>query len=51
MYHIPMKEDRLLARALYASVEVNDQIPPEFYQAMAEVMAWVYRLKQEGEER
>jgi flagellar biosynthesis protein FlhB len=51
MYHIPMKEDRPLARALYASVEVNDQIPPEFYQAMAEVMAWVYRLKQEGEER
>ncbi|MFU0831597.1 MAG: Flagellar biosynthetic protein FlhB [Oscillospiraceae bacterium] len=51
MYHIPMKEDRPLARALYASVEVNDQIPPEFYQALAEVMAWVYRLKQEGEER
>lgn len=50
-HHIPMKEDRPLARALYASVEVNDQIPPEFYQALAEVMAWVYRLKQEGEER
>lgn len=49
--HIPMKEDRPLARALYAAVEVNDQIPQEFYQAMAEVMAWVYRLKQEGEER
>lgn len=50
-YHIPMKEDRPLARALYAAVEVNDQIPQEFYQALAEVMAWVYRLKQEGEER
>ncbi|OCN03157.1 flagellar biosynthesis protein FlhB [Clostridium sp. W14A] len=50
-HQIPMKEDRPLARALYASVEVNSQIPQEFYQALAEVMAWVYRLKQEGEER
>lgn len=50
-HRIPMKEDRPLARALYAAVEVNDQIPQEFYQAMAEVMAWVYRLKKEGEER
>jgi flagellar biosynthetic protein FlhB len=50
-HKIPMKEDRPLAHALYAAVEVNDQISPEFYQAMAEIMAWVYRLKQEGEER
>ena len=48
-HRIPMKEDRPLARALYAAVEVNEQIPAEFYQALAEVMAWVYRLKQEGE--
>ena len=48
-HHIPMKEDRPLARALYAAVEVDAQIPPEFYQALAEIMAWVYRLKQEGE--
>lgn len=50
-HDIPMKEDRPLARALYAAVEVNSQIPQEFYQAMAEVMAWVYRIKKEGEER
>lgn len=49
--HIPMKEDKPLAHALYDTVEVNAQIPPEFYQALAEVMAWVYHLKQEGEER
>lgn len=48
-HRIPMKEDRPLARALYAAVEVDQQIPQEFYQALAEVMAWVYRLKQEGE--
>ena len=49
-HHIPMKEDRPLARALYAAVEVDGQIPQEFYQALAEVMAWVYRLRQGGEE-
>lgn len=46
-HNIPTKEDRPLARALYASVEVGREIPSEFYQALAEVMAWVYRLKQE----
>lgn len=45
--HIPMKEDRPLARALYASVKVNEEIPAEFYQALAEVMAWVYQLNKE----
>lgn len=48
-HHIPMKEDKPLARALYAAVEVDAQIPQELYQAMAEIMAWVYHLKQEGE--
>ena len=47
--HVPMKEDRPLAHALYDAVEVDAQIPQEFYQALAEIMAWVYRLKQEGE--
>lgn len=45
--HIPMKEDRPLARALYASVKVNEEIPAEFYKALAEVMAWVYQLNKE----
>lgn len=46
-YHIPMKEDRPLARALYASVEVNTEIPPEFYTALAGIMAWVFQMKKE----
>lgn len=45
--HIPMKEDRPLARALYVSAEVNMEIPPEFYNALAEIMAWVYQMKKE----
>lgn len=44
-HNIPMKEDRPLAHALYASVKVNMEIPPEFYNALAEIMAWVYKLK------
>jgi flagellar biosynthetic protein FlhB len=44
---IPMKEDKPLARALYASVEVGSEIPSEFYSALAVVMAWVFQLKKE----
>jgi flagellar biosynthetic protein FlhB len=46
-HHIPMKEDKPLARALYAAVEVNMEIPPEFYAVLAEIMAWVYTMKKE----
>lgn len=44
---IPMKEDRPLARALYASVKVGSEIPSEFYSALAVIMAWVFQLKKE----
>ncbi len=33
-----------LARALYAKVELDREIPPEFYQPVAEVLAYVYNL-------
>ncbi|HCR43526.1 MAG TPA: flagellar biosynthesis protein FlhB [Ruminococcaceae bacterium] len=45
---IPMREDRPLAHALYAAVKVDMEIPPEFYNALAEILAWVYRLKKEA---
>ena len=45
--NIPMKEDKPLARALYASVEIGSQIPPEFYAALAVIMAWVFQLRKE----
>lgn len=44
---IPMKEDKPLARALYASVNIGSEIPPEFYSALAVIMAWVFQLKKE----
>jgi len=41
---IPLVERRPLARALYKQVAVNQEIPPEYYKAVAEVLAYVYRL-------
>ena len=38
-------ENKPLARALYASAEIGDQVPEELYKAVAEVLAYVYRLK------
>lgn len=38
-------ENKPLARALYPLVEIGAVVPPELYQAVAEVLAYVYRLK------
>lgn len=42
---IPIVEKPPLARALYAGVDVGRAISPEFYEAVAEVLAYVYRLE------
>lgn len=42
---VPIIEKPPLARALYADVPVGRTISPEFYQAVAEILAYVYRLK------
>lgn len=42
---IEIVENKPLARMLYANVEVGDMIPPELYQAVADVLAYVYHLK------
>ncbi len=42
---IPIVENKPLARALYATVEIGGAIPHEMYKAVAEVLAYVYRLK------
>jgi len=38
-------ENKPLARALYAEVEIGDAIPAEMFQAVAEVLAYVYKMK------
>ncbi len=43
-YGIPIVERRAIARALYEAVRVGDFIPERFYQAIAEILAYVYEL-------
>jgi flagellar biosynthesis protein FlhB len=45
---IPMVENVPLARALYKSVKMGQYVPRTLYQAVAEVLAYVYRLKHRG---
>ena len=42
---IELVENKAVARMLYYNVEVGEEIPPELYQAVAEILAYVYKLK------
>jgi len=44
-HHIPIVEDKELARRLYEVVEIGGEIPSAFYHAVAEVLTYVYRIK------
>ncbi len=44
-FSIPLVEDKPLAQALYKTVEIGEAIPEEWYKAVAEILAYVYRLK------
>lgn len=43
--NVPIVENPPLARALYATVEIDDQVPEDHYKAVAEVIGFVMRLK------
>lgn len=43
--HVEIIENKPLARMLYANVEVGEMVPPELYQAVAEILAMVYRMQ------
>ncbi|MFH1155833.1 MAG: flagellar biosynthesis protein FlhB [Pseudomonadota bacterium] len=45
---VPLVENKALARNLYAKVDIGREIPSEMFQAVAEVLAYVYRLKGKG---
>ena len=45
---VPIVERPPLARALYRSVEVGQEIPAQFYRAVAEILAYVYELAGRG---
>jgi flagellar biosynthetic protein FlhB len=42
---IPILENKELARNLYSLVEIGQEIPPALYQTVAELLAYIYRLK------
>jgi flagellar biosynthetic protein FlhB len=46
--NIPIVENVPLARALHATVEIDDEIPVEHYHAVAEVIGYVMRLRRTG---
>ena len=43
-HHVAVVENIPLARALYATTELNRPIPPELYNAVAEVLVYLYRM-------
>ena len=43
--HVPILERPELARDLYANGEIGEDIPERFYKAIAEILAFVYRLR------
>ncbi len=44
-HKVPIMENKPLARALYAAMDINDEIPPEHYKAVADVISYVFKLK------
>ena len=42
---VVVMENPPLARALYATVDLDEEIPPEHYKAVAEIIGYVFRLK------
>lgn len=43
--NVAIVENKQLARMLYYNVDIDSEIPPELYQAVAEVLAYVYQLR------
>jgi len=43
--NVPLVEDKQLARNLYSHVDIGGEVPIEYYQAVAELLAYVYKLK------
>ena len=44
-HSIPIVQNIPLARAIYKAINIDQQISPDLYMAMAEVLAYVYRLR------
>ncbi len=44
-YNIPVIENAPLARSLYDAVEIDQEIPANFYRAIAEILAQIYKMR------
>jgi flagellar biosynthetic protein FlhB len=44
-HDVPIMENAPLARTLYAKVELDSPVPPDLYAAVAQVIAFVYKIK------
>ena len=47
-HNVPVVENKPLARALHAEVEIGDPVPEMYYRAVATILAHVYRMRQAG---
>jgi len=43
-HDVPVIENPPLARALHASIEIDEAVPPEHYKAVAQIIGYVMRL-------
>ena len=50
-HEISIVENEPLARSIYRTSRVNSEIPSDLYQAVAEVLAYVYKIKRDRQER
>jgi flagellar biosynthetic protein FlhB len=44
-HNVPIMENPPLARALYDKVELDSPVPPNLYAAVAQLIAFIYKLK------
>ena len=49
--YVPIVENEPLARSIYRTTDIGKQVPAELYQAVAEVLAFVYKLKKQRAEK
>ena len=44
-HEIPIVEDKALAQLIYKTVDINEDIPQDMYQAVAQILAYIYKVK------
>lgn len=50
-HYIPIVENPPLARSLYTVSQAGKEVPPQFYKAIAEILAFIYNLKRKRKQR